>query len=127
MFMFFLEKPTIEICCDQEDDMYYVGEDVTMKAELKNASNVLCVVWQTETPNGDQALDITQSKYKGTKITTEEARLCIRGCLDKETYFLLAAFSDGTEISSNRIRLNIIKGKLYSFECEFNVPDISLH
>lgn len=127
MFMFFLEKPTIEISCDQENDMYYVGEDVTIKAELKNASNVLCVVWQTETPKGDQALDITQSKYKGTKITTEETRLCIRGCLDKETYFLLASCSDGTEISSNRIRLNIVKGKLDSFEYEFNVPDISLH
>ena len=74
--LFFLEKPTIEIFCDQEDDMYYVSEDVTIKAELKNASNVLCLVWQTETLDGDQALNITHSKYNGTKITIDEARLC---------------------------------------------------
>ena len=115
MFMFTFvwptEKPTIEIFSDQEDNTYFVGEDVIIKAELKNVSNILCVGWQTETPNGYQAIDISQSKYKGTKTTAEETSLYIRDCVDKETYFLLAACDDGSEICSNKICLNVVKGE----------------
>lgn len=112
----FIEKPpNLRIFTDHKDNKYYVDEDVIITAHLENPSSVSCIIWQTETPNGDRALHTNHelSKFNAKRNSISEATLLIKGCCetDKGPYFLLASCSDNTEVKSNKVFLNIIKGE----------------
>lgn len=120
LFLFFVcvlteEPPNLRIFTDHDDNKYNVDEDVVITAHIENPSSVSCVIWQIETPNGDRALDTDHelSKYKTEQNSLNEATLLIQGCCetDKGPYFLLASCSDDTEVKSNKVFLNIMKGK----------------
>lgn len=108
----FLEKPTIDI--STETDTYYVGENAFINSRIENDSTILCLTWQRkpQTPNKITCIDTADPKYEGSKNTHSGAILCIRNCreTDRGKYFLLAACSDGSEIISNEIDLNVIEG-----------------
>lgn len=108
-----LETPTIRIYPDEPDGRYYVGEDVTIKASIRNPLGVLCVTWQKETEAGTHTINTALSKYKETSNATDEHHLLIRDCNDSDQggYFLLAACNyDQEDARSNKIYLNIVKG-----------------
>lgn len=99
---------------DQENDEYYVGEDVTIKATLENSTSVLSLSWQYETGNESYTIDSTLPKYIGTNTGIEQPQLIIRNCLESDIglYCLLAAFTDNMEdVLSNKINLKVKKGK----------------
>lgn len=99
---------------DQENDEYYVGEDVTIKATLENSTAVLSLSWQYATGNGSYAIDSTLPKYRGTKTEIEQPQLIIRNCADSDRgfYFLLAASTDNMDdVFSNKINLKVKRGK----------------
>lgn len=99
---------------DQENDEYYVGEDVTIKANLENRAAVLSVSWQYATGNESYTIDSTLPKYAGTKTEIEQPQLIIRNCIetDRGLYFLLAASTDNMDdVFSNKINLKVKRGK----------------
>nr|XP_022301624.1 uncharacterized protein LOC111109695 [Crassostrea virginica] len=107
-------KPRIQVFTNHDDNKFYVDEDVIITAHFENPSSVSCIIWQTETPNGDRALDTDHelSKYKIEQNSINEATLLIKGCCetDKGPYFLLASCSDDTNVKSNKVYLNIVRG-----------------
>lgn len=120
LFVLFLETPTIQIYPDEPDGKYYVGEDVTIKANIRNPLGVLCVTWQKETEAGTHTINTALPKYKETSHASDEHQLLIRDCNDSDQggYFLLAACNyDQEDARSNKIYLNIVKGN--SSNCYF--------
>lgn len=118
LFVLFLETPSIQIYPDEPDGKYYVGEDVTIKANIRNPLGVLCVTWQKETEAGTHTINTALPKYKETSNASDEHQLLIRDCNDSDQggYFLLAACNyDQEDARSNKIYLNIVKGN--SFNC----------
>lgn len=108
-----LETPSIQIYPDEPDGKYYVGEDVTIKANIRNPLGVLCVTWQKETEAGTHTINTALPKYKETSNASDEHLLLIRDCNDSDQggYFLLAACNyDQEDARSNKIYLNIVKG-----------------
>lgn len=110
------ENPRIKLTLDKGTD-YHVGENIRISADIKNKSDVLCLTWRKETPNGDKTLDITLPKYQGTKVIPDETILCINHCeeTDMGSYYLLTACSNDTEIHSNKTQVIIQKGNLKHF------------
>lgn len=117
MRIFFLETPIIQIYPDEPDGRYYVGEDVTIKANIRNPSGVLSVTWQRETEAGFHTINTALPKYKETSNATDEHQLLIRDCNDSDQggYFLLAASNyDLEDVLSNKIYLDIVKGNSFN-------------
>lgn len=113
----FLETPTIHIYPDEPDGRYFVGEDVTIKANIRNPLGVLCVTWQKETEAGTHTINTALPKYKETSNATDEHQLLMRDCndSDKGGYFLLAACNyDLEDALSNKIYLDIVKGNSFN-------------
>lgn len=111
-----LENPTIEIYSSLSGSKYYVGEDVMIRANFNNPSAILCITWQRESTTGNfGAIDTTLHKYRGTRNGTENHLLYINNCekSDGGIYFILATCTDGMEIMSNKIYLDISEGKTY--------------
>lgn len=105
---------TIDIQPDQINGRYYVGEDVIIKANLRNVSRILCTTWQKQTENGRYTIDTSLPKNMEIRNDqTGEYKLTIQNCneLDKGTYFLLAACSRDMEVKSNMIKLDFVKEK----------------
>lgn len=98
---------------DKETIDLHAYENIKISADIENKSDVLCLTWQKETPDGDKALDITLPKYQGTKVNPDGSILCINGCEEADigAYFLLTACKNGIEKRSNKIRLNASEGK----------------
>lgn len=68
MYLFSLgTKTRIKVKSDQENNKYYVNEDVTITAEISNGSNILCTTWQKLTMNESVSLDTSLSKYIVTR------------------------------------------------------------
>lgn len=107
-------------------ETYYVGENITIKVDINNPSNVLCAMWQRVTTDGTEfeSININLPKYNGTKNTPEEHVLCINDCeesdMDLGPYFLLAMCKDNKQIKSEHIHLNIAKGNL-TFIFSYNI------
>lgn len=111
LWAFFLETPTIHVYPDEPDGKYYVGEDVTIKANIRNPSGVLSVTWQKETEAGFHTINTALPKYKETSNATEEHQLLIRDCNDSDRggYFLLAACNyDLEDALSNKIYISTL-------------------
>lgn len=104
-------KTRINIKSDQENNKYYLQEDVTITAKISNGSNILCTTWQKLTMNESVSIDTSLPKYKVTR-NNHEHTLTIKNCseLDKGTYFLLAACTYNLEVCSNTIQLDAIQG-----------------
>lgn len=114
LYYWFLEKPRIEIYTDQKNTRYFVGEDVTIKANIDRSTSILSATWQRKTENGSQTLCTALPKYTGSKDRGHEHLLIIKNCneSDKGIYFLLAACTYSTEdVKSNELHLDIVKGK----------------
>lgn len=108
-----LEKPDIHIYSDEHNNRYFIGEDVTIRVNVKNPSVVLCMTWQRETHNGNQTINTALPKYTETTNNEDESLLIIRNCGENDTgnYFILATCTNDIEdICSNKIYLDIIKG-----------------
>lgn len=106
-----LEKPEIEIVSDEQNNRYYIGEDVKIRGIVKNPSAILCMTWQ----RGSQPINTALPKYAETTNNEDENQLIIRNCSENDTgnYFILATCTDDIEdICSNKIYLDIIKGKI---------------
>lgn len=115
-----LEKPTIDICSDEQNNRYYIGEDVMIRGNVKNPSAVLCMTWQRETDNGSQTINTALPKYTETTNNEDENLLFIRNCDENDTgnYFILATCTTGIEdICSNKIYLDVIKGNIILIAC----------
>lgn len=111
-----LENPTIEIYSSLSGSKYYVCEDVMIRANFNNPSAILCITWQRESATGNfGAIDTTLPKYRGTRNGTENHLLYINNCekSDGGIYFILATCTDGMEIMSNKINLDISEGKTF--------------
>lgn len=97
---------------------YRPGENITIKVRIDNPFNVRCAMWQRATRDKEkfESIDITLPKYEGTitKSTTDEPVLCVNDCDETDMslgpYSLLATCSDGREIRSDSINLDIVKG-----------------
>lgn len=117
MSFVFTETPRIRLISNRIKKTYNAGENIVIKVDIENPSSVLCTLWQRETVDGSEAINIALPKFKGTKSTTEENVLCINDCDESDMtngpYFLLAVCSRDTteEICSDLIHLNIVKGK----------------
>ena len=113
-------------------ETYYVGENITIKVDINNPSNVLCAMWQRVTTDGTEfeSININLPKYNGTKNTPEEHVLCINDCeesdMDLGPYFLLAMCKDNKQIKSEHIHLNIARGNLTLIHSESTVSRFSL-
>lgn len=120
MFFFFdKDITTVKIYFDQEDGIYYVGEDAILKADLENPSAVHFFVWFKVRDRQQNAIDmITTTKHTGTvhiqHIVNKKLILKIRGCdsSDAGTYILKVVCKD-VEIDSNEIHLKIKQGRVY--------------
>lgn len=100
---------------DQPYERYYVGEDVSIEANLVNPSAVQCLAWIRKTENGNLStcIDTTLPKYTQTGNETDKCfGLKINNCdeSDAGTYLLLAVCTT-VNISSNEISLQVVKGK----------------
>lgn len=117
-FSFYSEITTIKIYSDQEDGIYYVGEDALLKADFENPSAVLYFKWQKETDERYHDIDTTSSKYTGSTCRPAIGRplLMIRKCgfSDAGTYILMISCKD-VDIYSNEIHLKVKQGKIYSY------------
>lgn len=122
MYLFSLgTKTRIKVKSDQENNKYYVNEDVTITAEISNGSNILCTTWQKLTMNESVSLDTSLSKYIVTRNNYKHT-LTIKNCseLDQGAYFLLAACTYNLEVCSNTIQLDAIQGIDKHFFKELN-------
>lgn len=114
LIYFYIEFSKIQAYSDQENNEYYVGEDVTIKANLENITAVLSVSWQYGTDNGSYTIESTLPKYAGTKTEIDQPQLVIRKCTesDRGLYFLLAASTENKDdVLSNEIILDVKRGK----------------
>lgn len=114
MIYFDIGISKIDVYSDQENDEYYVGEDVTIKANLENRTSVLSLSWQYATGNESYTIDSTLPKYTGTKTEIGQPQLIIRNCIDSDRgiYFLLAASTDNMDdVFSNKINVKVKRGK----------------
>lgn len=114
---------TVKIYFDQEDGIYYVGEDAILKADLENPSAVHSFVWYKVRDRQKNAIDMTTTtKHTGTvhikDIVNKKLILKIRGCdsSDAGTYILKVVCKD-VDIDSNEIHLKIKQGS----------PEVTLH
>lgn len=120
MFFFFdKDITTVKIYSDQEDGIYYVGEDAILKADLENPSAVHSFVWYKVRDRQKHAIDmITKSKHTGTvyiqDIENKKLILMISGCdsSDAGTYILKVVCKD-VDIDSNEIHLKTKQGRIY--------------
>lgn len=112
------EITTIKINSDQEDGIYYVGEDALLKADFENPSAVLYFKWQKETDEKSHDIDMASSKYTGSSCRPGIGRpiLVIRKCSfsDAGTYTLMVSCKD-VDIHSNEIHLKVKQGRIYSY------------
>lgn len=106
---------TIKIYSDQKDGIYYVGEDVLLKAYFENPSSVLYFTWHKEKDGRKHAIDTEkyESKYKGStcRLAIEKPELMIRDCdnSDAGTYTLVVSCK-GVDIYSNELHLKVVTG-----------------
>lgn len=120
LHLFFLntEITTIKIYSDQEDGIYYVGEDAILKADFENPSAVLHFKWQKETDEKSHDIDMASSKYTRSTCRPGIGRplLMIRKCSfsDAGTYTLMVSCKD-VDIHSNEIHLQVKQGMIYSY------------
>lgn len=116
--MFSVEYLTVEIYSDQNDGIYYFGEDVTIKTKSRNPLAILCATWHRESENEIYTIDTSLPKYTGKRDESNEYQLMIKNCDESDigTYFLLLVCTDGLEMHSNRINLKILRGK---FLCKY--------
>lgn len=106
-----LEKPEIEIFSDEQNNRYYIGEDIKIRGIVKNPSAILCMTWQ----RGNQTINTALPKYTETINNEDENQLIIRNCSENDTgnYFILATCTkDIEDICSNTIYLDIIRGNI---------------
>lgn len=109
-----LERPTIEIYSNKQNDRYYVGEDVTIRAIIRHPSAVLCMTWQRGPQNSSRTINTSLPKYKETQIKEDECLLEINNCHENDTgnYFILATCTNNIEdLCSNQIYLDVLEGK----------------
>lgn len=100
---------------DRSYEKYYVGEDVSIEAHLENPTAVQRWAWIRKTENGKLStyVDTTLPKYTQTGNEINKGfGLRINKCdeSDAGTYLLLAVCTT-VNISSNEIRLQVVKGK----------------
>lgn len=109
---------SVSISSSQLDTNYYIEEDAVIRARFGNCSAVRFVKWKRETDTGRHDIDETLPKYRGTLHGTFEQLhdivLKITSCgeSDAGTYLLLVYCTD-REICSNRIHLQVFKGKAF--------------
>lgn len=109
-----LDIPPLKIYFDQRNIQFYIGEDVTINAILENPSAEQGVKWHRETENGNHVIDMTSPKYFGITKESDNHLLVIRDCneLDTGKYYLSTNHRNKKKVFiSNKIQLNIIKGK----------------
>lgn len=86
------ETMTINVHSDQRKGKYFVGEDVIMKANIRNPAPILCMTWQKETETSSYTVNTSVPEYTETENLTNEHTLTMKNCLESDsgTYFLLA-------------------------------------
>lgn len=113
-----LETTTIKINCDQTKDTYFWGEDANILAYIGTPSAVQRVAWMKETGSECKTINLKLQKYTGSTCTdsneVENLMLIIKNCdkADVGTYFLMVACRDDLYIYSNKIKLQVVKGKI---------------
>lgn len=115
MFFFNPDITTLKIYSDQEDDRYYVGEDVILRADFGNPSSVKSFVWHKQTERDNHYIDNALPRYKGSGIYPEMPLLKITKCNESDagTYILLVSCKD-VDIYSNIIHLKVQQGMTFS-------------
>lgn len=109
------EITTIKIYSDQEDGIYYVGEDAILKADLQNPSSAHFCTWHKEKDGKKDAINTIKYKSKYKEVTRRygigELLLTITQCdsLDEGTYTLVVSCK-GVDICSNEIHLKVVTG-----------------
>lgn len=107
------EMPTIEIFSNKQNDQYHVGEDVTIRAVVRNPTAILCMTWQRGPENRSRTINTALPKYKESKSKENEQLLEICNCHENDTgnYFILATCTNNIEdIFSNKIYLDVLEG-----------------
>lgn len=116
--IFFSDITSVSISSGQSDANYYLEENAEIRARFGNSSAVRFVKWKRETDTGSHDIDETLPKYRGTLHGTFEQLhdivLKITSCdeSDAGTYFLIVYCTD-REICSNKIHLQVFKGKAF--------------
>lgn len=105
----------IEIKSNKQNDRYHVGEDVTITANVRNPSAILCMTWQRGPDrNRSETINTALPKYMETQSKEDERQLEISDCRENDTgiYFILATCTNNIEeICSNTIYLEVLEGK----------------